>query len=47
MRNAEFDREKVLRSAMNAFMAKGYSKTSMQGSDPGNRLASGVYLLCL
>ncbi|GAB1039866.1 TetR/AcrR family transcriptional regulator [Shewanella algae] len=30
MRNAEFDREKVLRSAMNAFMAKGYSKTSMQ-----------------
>ena len=29
MRNAEFDREKVLRSAMNAFMCKGYSKTSM------------------
>ena len=30
MRNAEFDREKVLRSAMNAFMTKGYAKTSMQ-----------------
>jgi len=30
MRNAEFDREKVLRSAMIAFMHKGYSKTSMQ-----------------
>ncbi|TCI02166.1 TetR/AcrR family transcriptional regulator [Corallincola luteus] len=30
MRNAEFDREKVLRSAMSAFMAKGYGKTSMQ-----------------
>lgn len=30
MRNAEFDREKVLRSAMNAFMLKGYGKTSMQ-----------------
>ncbi|WNC72481.1 TetR/AcrR family transcriptional regulator [Thalassotalea psychrophila] len=30
MRNAEFDKEKVLRSAMNAFMHKGYTKTSMQ-----------------
>ena len=30
MRNAEFDKEKVLRSAMNAFLHKGYSKTSMQ-----------------
>ncbi|CAH0540342.1 TetR/AcrR family transcriptional regulator [Vibrio marisflavi] len=30
MRNAEFDREQVLRSAMEAFIAKGYSKTSMQ-----------------
>ncbi|MCL9782003.1 TetR/AcrR family transcriptional regulator [Vibrio sp. S4M6] len=30
MRNAEFDREHVLRSAMEAFIAKGYSQTSMQ-----------------
>ncbi len=30
MRSAEFDKEKVLRAAMNAFMAKGYNKTSMQ-----------------
>jgi AcrR family transcriptional regulator len=30
MRNAEFDREKVLRAAMNAFMDKGYANTSMQ-----------------
>ncbi len=30
MRNAEFDREKVLRSAITAFMEKGYGKTSMQ-----------------
>jgi len=30
MRIATFDREKVLRAAMTAFMAKGYSKTSMQ-----------------
>ena len=30
MRNAEFDKEKVLRSAMNAFMNKGYANTSMQ-----------------
>ncbi|QUM76534.1 TetR/AcrR family transcriptional regulator [Moritella sp. 24] len=30
MRVAEFDREKVLRSAMTSFMDKGYSKTSMQ-----------------
>ncbi|MGR2769768.1 TetR/AcrR family transcriptional regulator [Photobacterium ganghwense] len=30
MRSAEFDREQVLRSAMDAFIAKGYSKTSMQ-----------------
>ncbi|KZN50735.1 TetR/AcrR family transcriptional regulator [Pseudoalteromonas luteoviolacea] len=30
MRSAEFDREAVLRAAMNAFMEKGYNKTSMQ-----------------
>ncbi|MGL5391281.1 MAG: TetR/AcrR family transcriptional regulator [Shewanella sp.] len=30
MRNAEFDREQVLRAAMAAFMHKGYTKTSMQ-----------------
>ncbi|CAM2910923.1 TetR/AcrR family transcriptional regulator [Vibrio mytili] len=30
MRSAEFDREHVLRSAMNEFIAKGYNKTSMQ-----------------
>ncbi|MDF2176695.1 TetR/AcrR family transcriptional regulator [Aliiglaciecola sp. CAU 1673] len=30
MRNAEFDRQQVLRSAMHAFMHKGYNKTSMQ-----------------
>ncbi|OUR63749.1 TetR family transcriptional regulator [Colwellia sp. 39_35_sub15_T18] len=30
MRNAEFDKEKVLRSAMTAFLHKGYAKTSMQ-----------------
>lgn len=30
MRSAEFDREHVLRAAMEAFLAKGYSKTSMQ-----------------
>ncbi|MCL1127532.1 TetR/AcrR family transcriptional regulator [Shewanella surugensis] len=30
MRNAEFDREHVLRAAMLAFMNKGYAKTSMQ-----------------
>lgn len=30
MRNPEFDREQVLRAAMHAFMAKGYSNTSMQ-----------------
>ncbi|WP_019615690.1 TetR/AcrR family transcriptional regulator [Psychromonas ossibalaenae] len=30
MRNAEFNREAVLRSAMTAFMHKGYAKTSMQ-----------------
>lgn len=30
MRNAEFDREQVLRGAMAAFMHKGYTKTSMQ-----------------
>ncbi|GLS26480.1 TetR/AcrR family transcriptional regulator [Marinibactrum halimedae] len=29
MRSAEFDREEVLRSAMEAFLAKGYGKTSM------------------
>lgn len=30
MRSAEFDRDQVLRSAMNEFIAKGYTKTSMQ-----------------
>ncbi|MCP3130157.1 TetR/AcrR family transcriptional regulator [Shewanella sp. KJ2020] len=30
MRNAEFNREQVLRGAMTAFMHKGYTKTSMQ-----------------
>lgn len=30
MRNAEFDREYVLSSAMNEFITKGYNKTSMQ-----------------
>ncbi|RYV04185.1 TetR family transcriptional regulator [Shewanella sp. OPT22] len=30
MRNAEFDREQVLRSAIQAFLLKGYAKTSMQ-----------------
>ena len=30
MRNAEFDREHVLSSAMGVFMLKGYTKTSMQ-----------------
>ena len=30
MRNAEFDREQVLRAAMLAFMQKGFAKTSMQ-----------------
>ncbi|MDN3609751.1 TetR/AcrR family transcriptional regulator [Vibrio ostreicida] len=30
MRSAEFDREEVLRFAMEAFVAKGYAKTSMQ-----------------
>ena len=29
MRSAEFNREQVLRSAMDAFITKGYSKTSM------------------
>lgn len=30
MRNAEFDRETVLRAAMGAFMVNGYAKNSMQ-----------------
>ncbi|NTS76327.1 TetR/AcrR family transcriptional regulator [Catenovulum sp. SM1970] len=30
MRSAEFDREQVLRAAIKAFVAKGYTKTSMQ-----------------
>lgn len=30
MRNAEFNKDEVLRNAMKAFLAKGYSKTSMQ-----------------
>jgi len=39
MRNAEFDREKVLRSAMTLFMEKGYSKTSM----PDLKKATGLH----
>jgi TetR/AcrR family transcriptional repressor of nem operon len=39
MRNAEFDREKVLRSAMTLFMDKGYSKTSM----PDLKKATGLH----
>ena len=30
MRSAEFDKEQVLRAAIGAFIAKGYTKTSMQ-----------------
>lgn len=30
MRSAEFDRDLVLRSAMEAFRARGYAKTTMQ-----------------
>jgi len=30
MRNAEFDKEEILRAAMKAFMHKGYANTSMQ-----------------
>ncbi|MBP8218894.1 MAG: helix-turn-helix transcriptional regulator, partial [Aeromonas sp.] len=30
MRIAEFDRDEVLRNAMEAFRAKGYAKTTMQ-----------------
>jgi AcrR family transcriptional regulator len=30
MRSAEFDKEKVLRAAIKAFVGKGYNKTSMQ-----------------
>ena len=30
MRSAEFDREQVLRAAIQAFLLKGYAKTSMQ-----------------
>ena len=30
MRSAEFDKEQVLRSAIAAFVSKGYNKTSMQ-----------------
>ncbi len=30
MRSAEFDKEKVLRAAIKAFVCKGYNKTSMQ-----------------
>ena len=30
MRSAEFDKEKVLRGAIDAFIAKGYTKTNMQ-----------------
>jgi AcrR family transcriptional regulator len=39
MRSAEFDREKVLRSAMTLFMEKGYSKTSM----PDLKKATGLH----
>ncbi|WP_063367588.1 TetR/AcrR family transcriptional regulator [Pseudoalteromonas luteoviolacea] len=39
MRSAEFDREVVLRAAMNAFMEKGYNKTSMQDL----KLATGLH----
>jgi TetR/AcrR family transcriptional repressor of nem operon len=39
MRNAEFDREKVLRSAMTLFMEKGYNKTSM----PDLKKATGLH----
>jgi len=39
MRNAEFDREKVLRSAMTLFMEKGFSKTSM----PDLKKATGLH----
>ena len=39
MRIAEFDREKVLRSAMTSFMEKGYGKTSMQDL----KLATGLH----
>ena len=41
MRNTEFDKEKVLRSAMTAFMHKGYSKTSMQDLTKATRLHPG------
>ncbi|NQZ21801.1 MAG: TetR/AcrR family transcriptional regulator [Colwellia sp.] len=39
MRNAEFDREKVLRKAMTLFMEKGYNKTSM----PDLKQATGLH----
>lgn len=39
MRSAEFDREKVLRAAIKAFMCKGYNKTSMQDL----KLATGLH----
>jgi len=39
MRNAEFNKEHVLRAAMNAFMHKGYAKTSMQDL----KLATGLH----
>ena len=39
MRNAEFDREKVLRSSMSLFMEKGYSRTSM----PDLKKATGLH----
>ena len=39
MRNAEFDKEFVLRAAMIAFMDKGYAKTSMQDL----KLATGLH----
>lgn len=39
MRTAEFDRQQVLRAAMDAFISKGYSKTSMQDL----KLATGLH----
>ena len=47
MRSAEYDRDAVLRNAMEAFRAKGYAKTTMQelvaatGLHPGSLSARG------
>jgi AcrR family transcriptional regulator len=46
MRSAEYDRDAVLRNAMEAFRAKGYAKTTMQelvaatGLHPGSLYAA-------